>query len=76
MKKNEKNLTNDEILKMALNVASKTIGADIEPLKYEDIPNKLAEILSKSLKDKVEVSGNGLDGNDIVVKVEKLKNFK
>ena len=75
-KKNEKNLTNDEILKMALNVASKTIGADIEPLKYEDIPNKLAEILSKCLKDKVEVSGNGLDGNDMVVKVEKLKNFK
>ena len=76
MKKNEKNLTNDEILKMALNVASKTIGADIEPLKYEDIPNKLAEILSKCLKDKVEVYGNGLDGNDMVVKVEKLKNFK
>ena len=76
MKKNEKNLTNDEILKMALNVASKTIGADIEPLKYEDIPNKLAEILSKCLKDKVEVSGNGLDGNDMVIKVEKLKNFK
>ena len=75
-KKNEKNLTNDEILKMALNVASKTIGADIEPLKYEDIPNELAEILSKCLKDKVEVSGNGLDGNDMVVKVEKLKNFK
>lgn len=73
MKKNKKDLTNDETLKIALNVASKTIGADIEPVKYEDISNKLSEILSKCLKDKVEISGNGLDGNDMAIKVEKHK---
>lgn len=73
MKKNEKDLTNDETLKIALNVASKTIGADIEPVKYEDISNKLAEVLSKCLKDKVEVSSNGLDGNDMAIKEEKHK---
>lgn len=73
MKKNEKDLIKDETLKIALNIASKTIGADIEPVKYEDIPNKLAETLSKCLKKNVEVSGNGLDGKDIIVKVEKHK---
>ncbi len=73
MKKNEKDLIKDETIKIALNIASKTIGADIEPVKYEDIPNKLAEILSKCLKTNVEVSGNGLDGKDMIVKVEKYK---
>ena len=76
MKKNEKDLIKDETIKIALNIASKTIGADIEPVKYEDIPNKLAEILSKCLKTNVEVSGNGLDGKDMIVKVEKYKKIK
>lgn len=69
----KKELSEEEILNLAKKVASKTVGADIEPVKYEDIPNKLAEILSKCLKAKVEVSGNGLDGNDMIVKVEKHK---
>ena len=69
----KKELPEEEILKLVKKVASKTIGADIEPVKYEDIPNKLSEILLKCLKKKVEVSGNGLDGNDMVVKVKNKK---
>ena len=69
----KKDLTGDEILKVALNVASKTIGANIESVKYEDIPNKLAETLSKCLKKNVEVSGNGLDRKAIIVKAEQHK---
>ena len=60
----------DEILKMALSVASKTIGVDIDPVKYEDMPNKISEILSKCLKAKVEVS---VDEKGMLVKVEKHK---
>ena len=67
----KKELSEKELLELVKKVASKTIGADIEPVKYEDIPNKLAATLSKCLKKKVEVSGNGLDGKDIIVKVEK-----
>ena len=69
----KKELPEEEVLKLVKKVASKTVGADIEPVKYEDIPNKLAEILSKCLKTNVEVSGNGLDGKDMIVKVEKYK---
>jgi len=69
----KKELSEKELLKLVKKVASKTIGYDIEPVKYEDIPNKLSEILSKCLKKKVEVSGNGLDGNDMVVKVKNKK---
>jgi len=69
----KKELPEEELLKLVKKVASKTVGADIEPVKYEDIPNKLAEILSKCLKTNVKVSGSGLDGKDIIVKVEKYK---
>lgn len=69
----KKELSEEEVLKLVKKVASKTVGADIEPVKYEDIPNKLAEILSKCLKTNVEVFGNGLDGKDMIVKVEKYK---
>lgn len=67
-------LSKEELLELVKKVASKTIGYYIEPVKYEDIPNKLAEILSKCLKRNVEVSGNILDGKDIIVTVEKDKN--
>lgn len=66
-------LSEKELSELIKNVSSKTIGADIEPVKYEDIPNKLAEILSKCLKAKVEVSGNVLDGKDMIVKVKNQK---
>lgn len=66
----KKELSEKELSEIVKKVASKTIGYDIEPVKYEDIPSKLAEILSKYLKEKVEVSGSGLDGNSMVVKVK------
>jgi hypothetical protein len=56
-----------ELSELVKKVTSKTIGHNIEPVKYEDIPSKLTDILSKCLKRHVEVSGNGLDGNDIIV---------
>ncbi len=64
----KKELSEKELSELVKKVASKTIGANIESVKYEDI--QLSEVLSK----KVEVSGNGLDGKDMVVKVEKDKN--
>ena len=67
-------LTEKELGELVKKVASKTIGYDIDPVKYEEIPNKLSKILSKCLKTNVEVSGNELDGKDIIVKVEKHKN--
>ena len=69
----KKELSEEELSELVKKVASKTIGANIEPVEYEDIPNKLAEILSKCLKRNVKVSGNGLDGKDIIVTVEKDK---
>jgi len=70
----KKELSEGELSELVKKVASKTIGYDIDQVKYEDIPNKLAEILSKCLKRNVKVSGNGLDGKDIIVTVEKDKN--
>lgn len=74
LKDEKKNiLTEKELLELVKKVTLKTIGCDIEPVKYENIPNKLAEILSKCLKRHVEVSGNGLDGKYIIVTTEKDK---
>lgn len=70
----KKELSEGELLNLVKKVASKTISADIEPVKYEDISNKLFGVLSKCLKENVDVSGNGLDGNDMVVTIEKDKN--
>ena len=58
-----------EYLKLSVDLYDKLFSSQIEPLKYEDIPNKIAEILEQCLKKKVEVKGNGLSG-DINVKIE------
>lgn len=52
-----------EYLKLSIDLYDKLYGSQIEPLKYEDIPNKIAKILEKCLKKKVEVKGNGLTEN-------------
>jgi hypothetical protein len=57
-----------EYLKLSVDLYDKLYGSQIEPVKYEDIPNKIAEILEKCLKKKVEVKGNGLS-EDIKVKI-------
>lgn len=57
-----------EYLKLSINLYDKLFSSQIEPLKYEDIPNKIGEILERCLKKKVEVKGNGLK-EDINVKI-------
>ena len=67
--KGEKELTREDMLDACRKVYGKTIAPEIEPIKYEDIPKKLAEVLSKALKRDVTISGSGLDGNDMIVDV-------
>ena len=57
-----------EYLKLSIDLYDKLYGPQIEAVKYEDIPNKIAEILEKCLKKKVEVKGNGLS-EDINIKI-------
>ena len=59
---------NEEYLKLSTDLYGKLYGSKIKPLKYEDIPEKIEEILSKCLKKKVKVEGNGLS-EDINVKI-------
>lgn len=49
-----------EYLKLSYELFHKLPSQQIEPVKFEDIPNKIAEILSKALKTKVKVKGNGI----------------
>ena len=59
-----------EYLKLSIDLYDKLYSPQIEAVKYEDIPNKIAEILEKMSKEKrFEVKGNGLSG-DINVKIE------
>lgn len=68
-------INNEKIIsEVCKHINSKLIGSDIISIKREDIPNAIADILSRCLKKKVTVNGSGLDGNDIIVKVEKDKN--
>ena len=57
-----------EYLKLSVDLYDKLFSSKIEPLKYEDIPDKIGEILKKCIKKKVEVKGNGLS-EDINVKI-------
>lgn len=57
-----------EYLKLSIDLYDKLYSSQIESLKYEDIPNKIGEILEKYIKKKVEVKGNGLS-EDINVKI-------
>lgn len=63
---------NDNIkeLTTVLKVAEKTLGFEMEPVKAEDIPDIIADILEKMAKRKVKVEGNGIT-EDIKVKVLK-----
>ena len=41
-------------------VYEKTLASDMSEVKFDEIPDKLSEILSKCLNKKVNVSGNGI----------------
>lgn len=63
-------IDNEKIIsEVCKHINSKLIASDIEPLKPEDIPNAIADTLSRCLKKKVIVDGNGLDGNDLTAKM-------
>ena len=47
-------------VKITSEVFKKTLSSEIIPIKREDIPKKISEILSKCLKKKVIIEGNGL----------------
>lgn len=55
-------------LKLSVDLYDKLYSSRIKSVKYEDIPNKIGEILEKCLKKKVEIKGNGLS-EDINVKI-------
>lgn len=63
-----KRIMDKAYLKLSVDLYDKLYSSQIEPLKYEDIPNKIGEILEKCIKKKVEVKGNGLS-EDINVKI-------
>ena len=67
----EKEPTQEETLKLALDIASKTVGFDLVPMAFEDIPKHLEEFLTKVLGKKVNVEGSNPFVNGITVTVEK-----
>ena len=54
-------------LNIVIEVFNKTLGSQIKPIKFEDIPGEITNITSKILNQKVEVQGNGLT-SDLVCK--------
>ena len=67
----EKEPTQEEALKLALDIASKTVGFDVKPMAFEDIPKHLEEFLTKALGKKVNVEGSKPFVDGITVTVEK-----
>ena len=55
-------------LELVKRVYEKTLASEMSEIKFDEIPAKLAEILSKCLKKKVNVSGNGIT-DEIKIKV-------
>ena len=53
-------MTPDEKLKVVLDVIKKTAYSEIE---QKDIVNKLSDLLSKAIKQKVDINGDGLSSD-------------
>jgi hypothetical protein len=62
---------NEDNFKITLKLFEQLHSQQIEGVKTEDISNKIAEILSKALKKKIEVKGDGIKA-DINIKIENL----
>ena len=59
----EKQYTKDELLGTLKRIADKTIGADLEPVPFDQIGEKLKEIIEKCTHGKYTTNGaNGLTG--------------
>lgn len=62
---------NEDNFKITLKLFEQLHSQQIEGVKTEDIPNKIAELLSKALKKKIEVKGDGIKA-DINIKIENI----
>lgn len=56
-------------LSFCCNVYKKLLSSEIESVRPEEIPDKIAGILSKVLKQDVTVQGDGIR-EDLVVKIK------
>jgi len=67
--------TQEETPKLALDIASKTVGFDVKPMALEDIPKHLEEFLTKALGRKVTIEGDNplVDGITVTIKNEQQK---
>lgn len=54
-----------ENLDLVLQVYNATLYSELESVKFEDIPKKIEDILTRVLKRKVTIHGNGLTENII-----------
>lgn len=71
MKGNEDYLKFVDFINLTKSIYEKTIGSDIEPTKYEDIGEKINEIIQKATDKKYKTNGeNGLDGEIHLTKNE------
>jgi hypothetical protein len=58
---NVSNLTNEEALPLVTQIVKKTIGFDLESIKYEDIGNEIQKLVEKFTKDKFTTNdANGI----------------
>lgn len=64
------NMTPDEKLKVVLDIIKKTAYYEMEPIEQKDIVNKLSDLLSKAIEQKVDINGDGLS-SDMKVTIER-----
>ena len=68
-------MTQDEKLKVVLDVVKKTAYYELEPIEQKDIVNKLSDLLSKTIEQKVNINGDGLSSDMKVTIEEKFNKF-
>ena len=68
-------MTPDENLKVVLDIFKKTAYYELEPIEQKDIVNKLSDLLSKTIEQKVNINGDGLSSDMKVTIEEKFNKF-
>lgn len=68
-------MTPDEKLKVVLDIIKKTAYYEMEPIEQKDIVNKLSDLLSKAIEQKVDINGDGLSSDMKVTIEEKFNKF-
>ena len=57
-------------LKVVLDIIKKTAYYEMEPIEQKDIVNKLSDLLSETIEQKVDINGDGLS-SDMKVTIER-----